>query len=82
MGMALRDEENRASQNSLSDENDQYLPWTKKGPVQAHCHVQKECTSDTSKKEKKRADSNRPSNRKGDDYEPSALTAGRRQTQI
>lgn len=52
MGMALRDEEKRASQNSLSDENDQYLPWTKKGPVQAHCHVQKECTSGTSKKKK------------------------------
>ena len=39
MGMILRDEDKRASQNSLSDENDQYLPWAKKGPVQAHYHI-------------------------------------------
>lgn len=71
MGMALRDEDNRASQNSLSDEKQQDLPWTKKGSVQPHCNVQKQCTSGTSEKT---ANSNGTSDRKGDDYEPAALT--------
>lgn len=79
MWMALRDEKNRTSQNSLSDENDQIPSLDKEGagagplPCPKRVYV---------RHINKTANSNRPSNRKDDDYEPSVLTTGRRQTQI